>query len=46
MPAWNALYQIRDFSQYVNSVHAKDVASGKPLAIRALDKSSWDSSDV
>ena len=42
LPVWNALYQIRDFSQYVNSVHGKDLASGKPLAIRALDKSSWE----
>lgn len=26
LPVWNALYQIRDFSQYVNWVRAKDRA--------------------
>jgi predicted metalloprotease with PDZ domain len=40
LPVWNALYQVRDFAQYVNWVRAKDRA-GQPLAVRALDKSSW-----
>ena len=40
LPVWNALYQIRDFSQYVNWVRARDRA-GKPLVIRELDKSRW-----
>jgi predicted metalloprotease with PDZ domain len=40
LPVWNALYQIRDFSQYVNWIRARDRA-GKPLAIRELDKSRW-----
>lgn len=40
LPVWNALYQIRDFSQYVNWVHARDGA-GKPLPVRELDKSRW-----
>lgn len=40
LPVWNALYQIRDFAQYVTSIHAKDRA-GNPLAVRALDKSRW-----
>jgi predicted metalloprotease with PDZ domain len=40
LPVWNALYQVRDFAQYVNWVHAKD-RSGKPLAIRKLDMSRW-----
>lgn len=40
LPVWNALYQIRDFSQYVNWIRAKD-RSGKPLPLRQLDKSSW-----
>ena len=31
LPVWNALYQIRDFSQFVNWVRAKDRA-GRPLA--------------
>jgi predicted metalloprotease with PDZ domain len=40
LPVWNALYQIRDFAQYVNWVHAKDRA-GNPLAVRKVDKSRW-----
>jgi len=40
LPVWNALYQVRDFAQYVNRVGAKDRA-GRPLAVRALNKSRW-----
>jgi predicted metalloprotease with PDZ domain len=40
LPVWNALYQVRDFSQYVNWVHAKD-RTGKTLAVRNVDKSRW-----
>jgi predicted metalloprotease with PDZ domain len=40
LPVWNALYQVRDFAQYVNWVHAKD-HSGHVLAVRELDKSRW-----
>jgi predicted metalloprotease with PDZ domain len=40
LPVWNALYQIRDFSQYVNWIGAKD-RSGKELTVRQLDKSRW-----
>jgi predicted metalloprotease with PDZ domain len=40
LPVWNALYQIRDFSQYVNWVRAKDRA-GRPLPLHKLDKSRW-----
>jgi predicted metalloprotease with PDZ domain len=40
LPVWNALYQIRDFAQFVNWVRAKD-RSGNPLAVRELDKSRW-----
>src|SRR5271156_6069755 len=40
LPVWNALYQVRDFAQYVNWVCAKDRA-GKPLTLRELDKSRW-----
>ena len=40
LPAWNALYQIRDFSQYVNWIRARD-ASGKPLALRETGKGHW-----
>src|SRR5271169_2411099 len=35
LPVWNALYQVRDFVQYVNWVRAKDRA-GRPLAVREL----------
>jgi predicted metalloprotease with PDZ domain len=40
LPVWNALYQIRDFAQYVNWVHAKDRA-GRAIVVRELDKSRW-----
>jgi len=40
LPVWNALYQVRDFAQYVNWVRAKDRA-GRALAVRELDKSRW-----
>ncbi|MGC1373100.1 MAG: PDZ domain-containing protein [Candidatus Sulfotelmatobacter sp.] len=40
LPVWNALYQIRDFSQYVNWVRAKDRA-GRPLAVRSVNPSRW-----
>ena len=40
LPVWNALYQIRDFSQYVNWLRARDRA-GKALVVRELDKSRW-----
>ena len=40
LPVWNALYQIRDFSQYINWIRAKDRA-GNPLAVRELNKSRW-----
>ena len=32
LPVWNALYQIRDFAQYVNWIRAKD-RSGAPLVV-------------
>lgn len=40
MPAWNALYQIRDFSSHVMHVSAKD-DEGHPLPLRKLDKQTW-----
>jgi predicted metalloprotease with PDZ domain len=40
LPVWNALYQIRDFAQYINWVRAKDRA-GHAIAVRQLDKSRW-----
>jgi predicted metalloprotease with PDZ domain len=40
LPVWNALYQVRDFAQYVNWVRAQDRA-GRPLPVLALNKSLW-----
>ena len=40
MPAWNALYQIRDFAHRVSDFRAVD-ASGNALAVRRLDKQTW-----
>ena len=40
LPVWNALYQIRDFSQFVNWVQARDRA-GRPLAVRLVSPSRW-----
>ena len=40
LPVWNALYQIRDFAQWVNWVRAKDRA-GKDLPIRQINDSRW-----
>jgi predicted metalloprotease with PDZ domain len=45
LPAWNALYQIRDFSQYVNWVRATS-AAGQPIAIRKVDKTTWHLSSI
>lgn len=46
IPAWNALYQVRDFSYRVRDVEASsssasDALSGK-LALRKLDKQTWE----
>ena len=40
MPAWNALYQIRDFSSHMMQVAAKD-EEGHLLPLRKLDKQTW-----
>jgi predicted metalloprotease with PDZ domain len=40
LPVWNALYQVRDFSQYVMRFSAHDDA-GKPLPARVIDKTTW-----
>jgi predicted metalloprotease with PDZ domain len=40
LPVWNALYQVRDFAQYVNWIHAKDRA-GRALTVRELGKGRW-----
>jgi predicted metalloprotease with PDZ domain len=40
LPVWNALYQVRDFAQYINWVRARDRA-GRPLPVQEEDKSRW-----
>jgi predicted metalloprotease with PDZ domain len=40
IPAWNALYQIRDFSSHMMQVSVKDGA-GSTLPIVKLDKQTW-----
>src|SRR5277367_4473212 len=42
LPAWNALYQVRDFSYRVRDVRASNSATpAAPLPIRQLDKQTW-----
>ncbi len=47
LPVWNALYQVRDFSQYVRAVGAKSPGKDeRPLAVRKLDQNTWQISGV
>lgn len=39
MAAWNALYQIRDFSSHIQQVQA--YANGQPASLEKLDKLTW-----
>jgi predicted metalloprotease with PDZ domain len=39
MPAWNALYQVRDFAMHVQRVEA--LVSGRAVPIEKLDKQTW-----
>ena len=40
MPVWNALYQVRDFAQYVNWIHAQD-RTGRALTVHSVNDSCW-----
>src|SRR5438093_11614319 len=40
LPVWNALYQVRDFSQYVTWLKATD-SQHRPITSEVLDKSRW-----
>ena len=40
LPAWNALYQIRDFASHMMQVTAND-GQGHSLPLRKLDKQTW-----
>ena len=41
MPAWNALYQIRDFGASRHAISAPSDAAGNSLPVRRLDKGTW-----
>jgi predicted metalloprotease with PDZ domain len=45
LPVWNALYQVRDFAQYINWIRAKDRA-GKPLPLDEINDSRWHLGDA
>jgi predicted metalloprotease with PDZ domain len=40
LPVWNALYQVRDFAQYINWIRAQD-PTGQTLELISLSKSRW-----
>jgi predicted metalloprotease with PDZ domain len=40
LPAWNALYQIRDFASHMMQVSAQD-QEGRSLSLQKLDKQTW-----
>jgi predicted metalloprotease with PDZ domain len=40
LPVWNALYQVRDFSQYMNWIRA-EAPNGRTLLLAELNKSRW-----
>jgi predicted metalloprotease with PDZ domain len=40
LPVWNALYQVRDFAQFVNWIRAKDRV-GIPLPVHEVTNSHW-----
>jgi predicted metalloprotease with PDZ domain len=40
LPVWNALYQVRDFSQYMNWIRAEAI-DGQGLRLTQLNKSRW-----
>ena len=40
LPVWNALYQVRNFSQFINWIHAKNL-SGQSLEVQELNTSRW-----
>src|SRR5580698_1219258 len=45
LPVWNALYQVRDFAQFVNWIRAQS-ADGRPIQVHELDKSRWRIADT
>lgn len=45
LPVWNALYQIRDFSQYMNWIRAENL-DGSPLPLTQINKGRWKIDDA
>ena len=45
LPVWNALYQVRDFSQFINWIRVKN-SSGQPVQLRELNTSRWKIDDA
>lgn len=40
LPVWNAVYQVRDFSQYIRNVKAADKSGGEVAPV-PMDKTTW-----
>jgi len=40
LPVWNAIYQVRDFAEHLNWLHASD-AQNRPVQVRKLNKTTW-----
>jgi predicted metalloprotease with PDZ domain len=40
LPVWNALYQVRDFSQYMNWIRA-ETSTGTPVPLQQINTSRW-----
>lgn len=40
LPVWNAVYQVRDFSQYIRNVKAADKSGGEVTPV-PMDKTTW-----
>ena len=40
LPVWNAVYQVRDFSQYIRNVKAADKSGGDVTPV-PMDKTTW-----
>ncbi len=45
LPVWNAVYQVRDFSQFVRNVKAADKSGGEVTPV-SVDKTTWSVPDA
>src|SRR5207253_2006992 len=41
MPAWDTLYQVRDFAYHVSDFQAANASASSPLSVTRLDKQTW-----